>query len=124
MHDYRGRIKWLAIEKPIVTVVNDMPVAGTPDRLCLIDEYRYVIDLKNSATYHPSWDLQLTTYSRMVGGGSEFTIPRRMVVQLLPTGKYKATVLDEDEGWAAAHAALALTHWKMSRGLWSPTTAA
>ena len=123
LHDYRGRIQWIAIEKPIVTTVDGMAAAGTPDRILLIDADEFVIDEKCSATYQEGWDLQLMIYARLREAGTG-RLPKRMVLQLFATGKYKSTICSNLDDRAAAHAALALAHWKMGRGLWNPSISA
>ena len=115
LHDFRGRIKWKAIEAPVVTEISGMAIAGTPDRYCLIDNEPCVLDLKCSATFQQAWKIQLAMYEAMMPVQCS-----RLALQLLPTGKYKLTECDDLSDSAAAFACLVIATWRMVAGDWSP----
>lgn len=80
-----ARPVWHQIEEPSADVA--LGYAGTPDRVGTLGGDSVVVDLKTGAV--PDWaPLQLVAYARLVLDPSRVTRRRRIIVQLLPTGRY------------------------------------
>lgn len=124
LHDRRGRIKWVEIEQPSVSTVSGMWIAGTPDRVCLIDDHRWIIDLKCSDTFQPGWAIQLAFYEFMLTRMQNLGYVRRMSLQLLASGRYKPKECDDPSDGPAAIGMLAAATWMQAKGIFNPAKAA
>jgi len=76
---FRGDMKFDAIEQPLWHPVYGF--AGTPDRI----KENTIWDIKTGTTVYPSSAIQLAGYSIL----ADIPTAKRIVVQLLPTGKYQ-----------------------------------
>ena len=75
-------VKFLEIEKPHYSVYGDY--CGTPDRIALVKNLPYVIDIKSSKTINGCSKLQTMAYSNFFKGAL-----RRMIVQIKEDGTLK-----------------------------------
>jgi hypothetical protein len=109
LHD--ARPIWQGLEEPIADL--QLGYAGTPDRWGTLQGEPVVVDLKTGTV--PSWTpLQLVAYARLAL--EDVRRPRRrLVVQLLPTGRYSVReypLVNFGRDERVFLAALAVAQWK------------
>jgi hypothetical protein len=104
---FRGAMKFDAIEQPMANRIFDF--AGTPDRIGHLVKPT-IFDIKTGTTVYPSTALQLAGYAILSG----ITSARRIVIQLLPTGKFKLTEYTDRKDREIFLAALSVYKWRES----------
>ena len=108
-----SRCEMVAVEEPMLRSVLGMELGGTPDRVLRLRGRSYVADLKTCATAHPGWKLQTALYEMMLTGQPRCGALGRLVIQLMPDGRYVLPDGYDDPGDSnAAIAALTLATWK------------
>ena len=108
-----SRCEVLQVEEPMLRPVMGMELGGTPDRVLQLGGRHFVADLKTCATAHPGWRLQTALYEMMLTGLPRCGAMGRLVIQLLPDGRYTLpTGYDDPSDAGAAIAALTLATWK------------
>ena len=109
-HD--ARPVWHGLEEPVADLA--LGYAGTPDRWGTLDGEPVVVDLKTGAV--PGWaPLQLVAYARLALDDTRVSRRRRLVVQLLPTGRYSVReypLVNFGRDERVFLAALAVAQWK------------
>lgn len=106
----------LSVEEPMLRSVMGMELGGTPDRVLRLRGRSFVVDLKTCAAPHPGWRLQTALYEMMLTGVPRCGAMGRMVVQLLPDGRYRLPGdYDDPSDASAAIAALTLATWKSNQ---------
>lgn len=118
------------------TVLDDLKVAGTFDRVVEIDGRNYIADLKtsSSANYPHSWAIQMALYSRSVLYDTEThertPLPDvdqdRAVLIHLPAGQGRCDLywIDIAAGWEMATVAVPnLKAWRSRKNLLTPLSA-
>ena len=106
--------KPLLVAKPMSHVLNGMAYGMTPDRYGICKLGNVVIDIKNTAEVMASHAIQLAAYIqpfKIEGNGVN-----RFVVQL-QDGGYKLHEFKDRQDERIFGAALALTHWKLAKGI-------
>jgi len=114
---YRGFLQearpvWHGLEQPVADIT--LGYAGTVDRWGTLQGDAVVVDLKTGSV--PAWaPLQLVAYARLDLGAHRIVRRRRIVVQLLPTGRYSireyplVNFMRDERVFLAA---LAVAQWK------------
>lgn len=119
-------IKWLHIEK--MHVNDDLRVAGTPDRVALIDGVPTIVDLKTGGFYASSCAAQLGIYANSarydIATGerqdtSDYRRDRGLVIHMpAGSGQVRLRWVDIAAGYAVASAACApIRDWRKRRDL-------
>jgi hypothetical protein len=107
-----ARPVWHGIESPVADPT--LGYAGTVDRFGTLHGDPVVVDLKTGAV--PPWaPLQLAAYARLLISDAWPTRRRRLVVQLLPTGRYSVReypIVNFGRDERVFLAALAVAQWK------------
>jgi hypothetical protein len=102
---------WHAIEAPVADL--RLGYAGTLDRAGTLQGDAVVVDVKTGAI--PAWaPLQLVAYARLAREG-QVCRPRRLIVHLLPTGRYSLReypVVNFGRDERIFLSALAIAQWK------------
>lgn len=112
-----------------LTVVDDLRIAGTPDRVVEVNGKRYIADLKTGSISYGIGKIamQLAVYSR--GVGYDFKGARRFdlgpvdqdtgIVIHLPAGSGTCELVEVDlkAGWEAVHLAEQVREWRSRKGL-------
>jgi len=120
---------WLAVERMVVLDADR--VAGTPDRLALVDERPTVVDLKCGRDLSYSWRaiaVQLASYAHGErydpATGARSPLPDGIdvdsaVVVHLPAGEGRCELhrVDIASGWEAYRLALEVRRWRQRRNL-------
>jgi hypothetical protein len=110
LHD--ARPVWHGIETPVADLA--LGYAGRPDRWGTLQGDPVVVEIKTGTV--PSWaSLQLVAYARLALDGQPVVRRRRLVVQLLPTGRYTTReypVINFGRDERVFLAALAVAQWK------------
>jgi len=110
LHD--ARPVWHGIEIPVADVA--LGYAGRPDRWGTLQRDPVVVEIKTGAV--PPWaPLQLVAYARLALDGQRAIRRRRLVLQLLPTGRYTTReypVINFGRDERVFLAALAVAQWK------------
>jgi hypothetical protein len=110
IHD--ARPVWHGVEQPVADLA--LGYAGTLDRWGTLQGDPVVVDLKTGAV--PPWaPLQLVAYARLELGEPRVARRRRIVVQLLPTGRYSLReypLVNFGRDERVFLAALAVAQWK------------
>jgi hypothetical protein len=107
-----ARPVWHGIEQPVADLA--LGYAGTLDRWGTLQGEPVVVDLKSGTV--PAWAaLQLVAYGRLDLGEPRVWRRRRLVVQLLPTGRYvirEYPLVNFGRDERVFLAALAVAQWK------------
>jgi len=103
---------WQGIETPVADLA--LGYAGRPDRWGTLQRDPVVVEIKTGAV--PPWaPLQLVAYARLALDGKSAIRRRRLVVQLLPTGRYTTReypVINFGRDERVFLTALAVAQWK------------
>jgi hypothetical protein len=107
-----ARPVWHGIETPVADLA--LGYAGRPDRWGTLHGDPVVVEIKTGAI--PPWaPLQLVAYARLLLDEQPASRRRRLVVQLLPTGRYTTReypVINFGRDERVFLAALAVAQWK------------
>lgn len=112
------------IEKRYIATVNSMTFGLTVDREGLFKKDEVIIDLKTSAVIADWCGIQLAGYAlgvpdfdgKDVSPMALFYRRRRMIVQLLETGKYRKFDYNDKQDARVFISALHISNWKMAHG--------
>ena len=106
------------IERRLVGNINGMLCGGTVDREGTMAGKLWIIDLKCIERVYPSFALQTAGYELLL---PKPVVPpfryTRAVLQLRPNGSCKLTAYDDPADFDVFRAALAVTVWKINRGM-------
>lgn len=101
-----GFIKWFDyhVQKVISTedrfYCDKLKIQGSPDLICMLNtahkETYSLIDIKTSAKYSKSWELQTAAY-RHLCLENQIPVSERVIVHLKNDGEYKMISLDDDK---------------------------
>lgn len=80
--------------------------AGTFDRVVIMNDERWVIDIKATAALSPAVGVQLAGYAGLT------TVKRRGAVQLLPSGQYKLQEYSSKTDWPTFISLLTIFNWR------------
>jgi hypothetical protein len=127
-----ARFEWLHIER--MTVNDELQVAGTPDRIALVDGQPTVVDLKTGTSLWPgSHAMQMGVYANSdlynIATAERTPLDVRLdkaLVIHLPagTGRCELVWVDIAAGWEAAQLAVMVRDWRKRRDLVEPYTPA
>lgn len=121
-----ARFRWLHIERMMVQ--DDLKVAGTPDRIALVDGQPTVVDLKTGSSLWPSSHaMQLGVYANSalydVASGERSAIgglrtDRGLIIHVpAGSGTVRLVWVDLAAGWEAAQIAARVRDWRKRRDL-------
>ncbi len=82
------RPQWMSIEGAMLRTIHGMEIAGTPDRIAIINRRAWVIEIKCTAAFHPGWRLQLAGYEMLHTRQASIGSMGRLAVRLKPDGTY------------------------------------
>jgi len=106
------------VEQRLVGNINGMLCGGTVDREGTMAGKLWIIDLKCIERLYPSFALQTAGYELLL---LKPVVPpfryTRAVLQLKSNGSYKLTTYDDPADFDVFLAALAVTVWKINRGM-------
>lgn len=124
-------IEWLHIERMVVH--DDYQLAGTPDRIGVVDGIPTVCDLKTGSLWASSCAMQMAVYANSVlydvqtGERSPLKVDStRALVIHLPAGSGTCELVwvDLEAGWEAVECARKVHSWRKRKDLASPYQAA
>lgn len=104
------RPRFINIEARMMGKIGGLELAGTPDRIAIIGNRLWVIDIKCSSCNNPGWALQDADYEMLHCNRSTLGVMGRMNVRLSPKGTYNTLTYSDPTDAAAAIAALAIAH--------------
>lgn len=73
---------------------------------------RWIIDIKNAASYSRAWGLQLAAYDMAAPASFAGMKRTRVAVQLFPDGRYKLHTFNDPQDYSIFQSMLAISTWK------------
>jgi hypothetical protein len=86
----------------------DLPFAGRRDRVIVLGDVEYVMDIKTASKPQYSWPIQLAAYSKRDQG--------RIVVHLAKDGTFNVIKYENEADYEVWQAALTVAHFKLKNG--------
>lgn len=108
------------IERALVCSLGGVRYGMKADLPGRIESHPWLIELKCTASAHPSWGIQLAGYEMGLPIPTPYRNWKLAAVQLMPNGKAKIHRVEEYDAATNRQifqAALAVTNWKMNHGL-------
>lgn len=104
------RPRFINIEGRMMGYLSGLELAGTPDRIAIIRNRLWVLDIKCSSCNNPGWALQTADYEMLHCKRSFIGFMGRMIVRLSSKGTYNTLTYSDPTDAAASIAALAIAH--------------
>jgi hypothetical protein len=110
--------KWKPIviqPAPAIGEIDGMPCGFQPDEVGMLDGHEALNELKCCSDDHVAHGLQLAAYDMLMGGEPRLRVVTRLIPENTPPFKLKP--YKDRSDYTIFKAALAITHWKLNRGL-------
>jgi len=105
------------IERPAIVKIAGLSVGMTPDRVGTLHGYPIVLEIKATASAHPSWGIQLASYEMGLPRPPRRREYHRVAVQLKPNGDYKLFEYNDPLDREIFLDAFRVAAWKLKHGL-------